>query len=159
MIHCVHRGYPTISIFFSEVVLLCCLCKSISYSFTRLAIFYLKHPLQQDSLCSSRCFNDVQRLIHLFPGVLHEMTVCHFEYVADIFHINTLFCYFSDGFEASKSVGSNQIVRQKEINKELFELMLVILCWLFYIKYTDIYIYTQYTDIYTYMILMPSSSS
>ena len=40
--------------------------------------------------------------------------------------------------------------------------MLVILCWLFYIKYTeytDIYIYTQYTDIYTYMILMPSSSS
>ena len=42
MRHCVHRRYPTISIF-SEVLLLCYLCKNISYSFTTLAMFYLKH--------------------------------------------------------------------------------------------------------------------
>ena len=38
----VHRRYPAISIF-SEILLLCYLCKSISYNFTRLAMFYLKH--------------------------------------------------------------------------------------------------------------------
>ena len=42
MIHCVHKGYPKISIF-SEVLLLCCLCKNISYNFMRLTIFCLKH--------------------------------------------------------------------------------------------------------------------
>ena len=42
MKHCVHRRYPTISIF-SEFLLLCYLCKNISYNFTRLALFYLKH--------------------------------------------------------------------------------------------------------------------
>ena len=42
MILYVHKGYPKIS-FLSEIVLICCPCKSISYNFTRLVIFYLKH--------------------------------------------------------------------------------------------------------------------
>ena len=42
MTHCVHRRYPKFLIFF-EILLLCCLCKDISYNFTRLAMFYLKH--------------------------------------------------------------------------------------------------------------------
>ena len=42
IIHCVHRRYPKISIFY-EFLLLCCLCKNISHNFTRLAMFYLKH--------------------------------------------------------------------------------------------------------------------
>ena len=42
MKHCAHRRYPTISIF-SEILLLRCLCKNISYNFTRLAMFYLEH--------------------------------------------------------------------------------------------------------------------
>ena len=42
-IHCVLcRGYTKISIL-SEILLLCCLCKNISYNFTRLAMFYLKN--------------------------------------------------------------------------------------------------------------------
>ena len=39
---CVHRRYPKFSIF-SESLLLYCLCKNISYGFTRLALFYLRH--------------------------------------------------------------------------------------------------------------------
>ena len=42
MKHCVHRRYPTISIF-SEILLPCYMCKNIRYNFTRLAMFYLKH--------------------------------------------------------------------------------------------------------------------
>ena len=41
MIYCVHRRYPKISLFF-EILLLRCLCKNISYNFTRLTMFYLK---------------------------------------------------------------------------------------------------------------------
>ena len=42
IIHCVHRGYPKISNL-SEIILLCWLCKNISYNFTRMSMFYLKH--------------------------------------------------------------------------------------------------------------------
>lgn len=42
MILCVHRGYLKISVM-SEIVLLCYLFKNISYNFTRLAMFWLKH--------------------------------------------------------------------------------------------------------------------
>ena len=42
MMHCAHRRYPKTSTFF-EILLLCCPCKNISCSITRLAMFYLKH--------------------------------------------------------------------------------------------------------------------
>ena len=37
-----HRGYPKISVLF-EIVLVCYLCKNISYNLMRLAVFHLKH--------------------------------------------------------------------------------------------------------------------
>ena len=42
MKHCVHRRYPKISIF-SEILLLCQLCKNISHKFTRVAMIQLKY--------------------------------------------------------------------------------------------------------------------
>ena len=39
---CVHRRYPKFSIF-SEILLLCCLCKNISYNFLGLVMLYLTH--------------------------------------------------------------------------------------------------------------------
>ena len=42
MIHCVLRRYREILIL-SEIVILCFMCKGISYKSTRLAMFYLKH--------------------------------------------------------------------------------------------------------------------
>ena len=45
------------------------------------------------------------------------MTVFSYEYIADIFRVNGLFCCHPCGCEASKSVASNETFRQKGINK------------------------------------------
>ena len=58
--HCVHRRSPRISIF-SEILLLCYLCKNIGYNFTRMAMFYLKH-LYNKTLCVSMMNRDIQHI-------------------------------------------------------------------------------------------------
>ena len=78
---CVRRRYPRISIL-SEIVLR----KNISNNFRRLAMFYLKHFYSK--ALNGSLMNRDWRIF--FSAVLHKMTVCHYKYVADIFHVNAL---------------------------------------------------------------------
>ena len=77
------QRYSRISIL-SEIVLLCCLCKNVCYILNETGHVLSEASLQQNA------------------GVLHKMRVCHFEYVAGIFHVNALFCCYFDGCEAPK---------------------------------------------------------
>ena len=69
MKHCVHRRYPAILIFFFfffEILLLCYLCKNISYNFTTLVM---------KSWHRKRLFIEIW---HLFTYILH---ICTYIYI------------------------------------------------------------------------------
>ena len=66
MIHSAHRGYPKTSIV-SEILLLCCVCKNINYSLTKMDMLDLKHLSNNDG-----CFYDEERLKQPSSGVLRK---------------------------------------------------------------------------------------
>ena len=87
--HCVHRRSPRISIF-SEILLLCYLCKNIGYNFTRMAMFYLKH-LYNKTLCVSMMNRDIQHIrsrhsTYFFHNKKNqnEKNLNHFPFLFDI---------------------------------------------------------------------------
>ena len=58
----------------------------------------------------------LRRTDAVFPTVLQKMRVCQYGKVADIYHANASFCCYSDGCEASKSMGSNEICVKKGLH-------------------------------------------
>ena len=128
VIHCVHRGYPKASISF-EIILLCCLCKSISYIFTRLTMFYLKHLYSKTldvSMMNRNWSIFLQEFFIRWQSVILNTSQASF----------MLILYFIVILTAAKH--PNQLIvikfmRQKGINYGVRDIMVVILCWLLYI--------------------------
>ena len=123
MIYCVHRGYSKISIL-SEIELLCCLCKIISYNFTRLAIFYLKH-LYSKAVDVSMMKRDWSMFFQFF--LRWQFVILNTSQTSFMFML-----YLVRAVKHPSNWAVFKLCVKKELNKGSLELTLVISCLLFY---------------------------